>query len=281
MNLSISLVIPTLDRSKLLKRALISVFNQTFIPEEIIVIDNGSSDNTYKMIKENFRKIKYIYFEDRGVSNARNIGINNAKNELICFLDSDDEWKPKKIEKQIDYFSKNKNCNFLHTNEIWYQNGNHLNQLKKHYKAGGYIFENCLKMCCISPSSTMIHRRVFDNHGLFDKNLKVCEDYDMWLRVSSKENICFLQEKLVIKHGGHNDQLSKKYWGMDRFRVYSIEKNLNENKFNKSQNIIAINYLLKKLEIIINGAKKRQNLEVFKEYKKKFDYWKKLNIKID
>ena len=96
MNLSISLVIPTLDRSKLLKRALISVFNQTFIPEEIIVIDNGSSDNTYKMIKENFRKIKYIYFEDRGVSNARNIGINNAKNELICFLDSDDEWKPKK-----------------------------------------------------------------------------------------------------------------------------------------------------------------------------------------
>ncbi len=273
---SVTLIIPTLNRSQFLKRALISVFNQTFVPEEIIVVDNGSNDKTYQMIGDSFKNIRYIYFEDKGVSKARNEGLKNANNELICFLDSDDEWKPKKIEKQLFLFDKNTNCKFLHTNEVWYRNGYHLNQLNKHKKQGGYIFENCLRMCCISPSSTMIHRSIFDNHGIFDENLYVCEDYDMWLRISSKEKIYFLNEPLVIKHGGHSDQLSKQHWGMDRFRVYSIEKNIKQNKFSKEQKFIAIRYLLEKIQILINGAKRRNNREVFNKYSKKFDFWSDL-----
>ena len=117
MKHSVTLIIPTLNRSQFLKRALISVFNQTFVPEEIIVVDNGSNDKTYQMIGDSFKNIRYIYFEDKGVSKARNEGLKNANNELICFLDSDDEWKPKKIEKQLFLFDKNANCKFLHTNE--------------------------------------------------------------------------------------------------------------------------------------------------------------------
>ena len=277
MKYSISLIIPTLNRSKLLKRALKSVFNQTFIPQEIIVVDNSSNDKTYQMIEKRFNQIRYIYLEDIGVSKARNIGLKNASNELICFLDSDDEWNPRKIEKQLLFFDKNTDCKFLHTNEVWYRNGYHLNQLKKHTKQGGYIFENCLRMCCISPSSVMIHRSIFDNYGIFDENLSVCEDYDMWLRISSKEKIYFLKDQLVIKHGGHNDQLSKQYWGMDRFRVYSIEKSLKLNEFSKEQKNIAIKHLLEKLQILINGSKKRNNSKVFEKYSKKFDFWNKIN----
>ncbi len=276
MNLSVTLIIPTLNRSKLLKRALQSVLNQTIIPKEIIVVDNGSRDSTKKMIERDFENIKYIYHNKKGVSKARNVGIKSARNELICFLDSDDEWCPKKIEKQVNFFSNNNDCKFLHTNEIWFQNGYHLNQLKKHMKEGGYIFENCLKICCISPSSTMIHKSLFEKHGLFDEELKVCEDYEMWLRVSSKEKIFFLKDKLVVKHGGHLDQLSKKYWGMDRFRVKAIEKNINNNYFSKNQNLIAIDYLLEKIKVILGGAKKRKNIKILNKYQQKYVHWTKI-----
>tara|TARA_B100000579_G_scaffold207663_1_gene169619 strand:- start:500 stop:880 length:381 start_codon:yes stop_codon:yes gene_type:complete len=122
----------------------------------------------------------------------------------------------------------------------------------------------------------MARKSLFDEYGLFDEDFKVCEDYEMWLRVSAKEEIFFLKDKLVIKHGGHVDQLSKKFWGMDRFRVKAIEKNLNNKFFTKNQSLIAIDYLLEKIKVILIGAKKRQNLETFEKYKQKFDYWKKI-----
>ena len=107
MKHSVTLIIPTLNRSQFLKRALISVLNQTFVPEEIIVVDNGSNDKTYQMIGDSFKNIRYIYFEDKGVSKARNEGLKNANNELICFLDSDDEWSENYLEKMYELVKKN------------------------------------------------------------------------------------------------------------------------------------------------------------------------------
>ncbi len=277
MNKLISVIIPTLNRANLLERALRSVVNQTFPPDEIIVVDNGSTDDTKNMIKDNFQNIKYYFLSDKGVSKARNLGIKNSNCEWVSFLDSDDEWHPKKLEKQINFIKKNSKCKFIHSNEIWYRNGKNLNQLKKHKKKGGNIFKNCLKMCCISPSSVIINKNLFSNYGLFDESFQVCEDYEMWLRMSAKEEIFFLDDKLLIKHGGHKDQLSKKFWGMDRFRVYAIEKNLLKNNFSKDQNGLAIFYLLQKLKVIINGAKKRNNIKTYEEFKKKYNYWKFLS----
>ena len=276
----ISVVIPTFNRRDLLKRAINSVINQTIKPNEIIVIDNGSTDQTYQMVSSLFPDINFLTETKRGVSAARNRGITQSKSKWIAFLDSDDVWKPRKLEKQIEFSILNKDkYRLIHTNEIWYRNKKFLNQLKKHRTSGGDIFKNSLRLCCISPSSALIKKQVFNDYGLFDENLEVCEDYDMWIRITSKEEVGFLDCPLVLKYGGHNDQLSKKFWGMDRFRIEALEKNLKNECFTELQKKIVLNTLIKKLVIVYKGAKKRGNDEIFKKYNDKFHNWsRELNI---
>ena len=270
----ISIVIPTYNRCELLKRAIDSVLDQTINVREIIIVDNGSTDNTYEMISSLYPEITYIHEKRKGVSIARNLGIKNSQSSWIAFLDSDDAWVPQKLEKQL-FFTNNikKNYRLIHTNEIWYKNNKFKNQLKKHQKSGGDIFQKSLELCCISPSSAFIKKEIFDDYGFFDEGLEVCEDYDMWIRITSKEEVGFLDNPLVIKYGGHDDQLSKKYWGMDRFRIKSLEKNLKNNWFTSEQKKSVLNILIKKLSILSNGAKKRDNEEIYKKYKDKLNYW--------
>ena len=270
----ISVVIPTHNRCELLKRAISSVLNQTIRSKKIIVVDNGSTDNTYEMIYSLFPEITYIHEKRRGVSIARNIGIKNCNSPWIAFLDSDDAWEPQKLEKQLFFANNiNKKYRLIHTNEIWYKNDKFQNQLKKHQKSGGDIFQKSLELCCISPSSAFIKKEIFDDYGFFDESLEVCEDYDLWIRITAKEEVGYLENPLVIKYGGHDDQLSKKYWGMDRFRIKSLEKNLKNNWFTSEQKKSVLNILIKKLSIISNGAKKRDNKEIYRKYNDKLNYW--------
>ena len=220
----ISVVIPTLNRINTLQRALDSVINQTYKPAEIIVVDNGSSDGTLKFLREQYPKITILTENKKGVSSARNKGIKKSINQWIALLDSDDAWHPRKLEIQTSMLdSALKEYNLIHTDEVWFRNNKHINQMKKHKKQGGYIFERCLSLCCISPSSVLFKKNILDKVGLFDESLPVCEDYDMWLKICSSEEVLFAQDKLTYKYGGHKDQLSKSYWGMDRFRIKSIE----------------------------------------------------------
>ena len=269
----ISVIIPTFDRCELLRRALDSVLKQTQKPREIIVVDNGSKDHTYEMVSSLFSNVIYLKKKKKGVSASRNRGISSAKSNWIALLDSDDVWKPEKLEKQIAFNINNPKYRLIHTNEIWYRNNKFLNQLKKHKKSGGDIFKNSLSLCCISPSSTLIKKEIFSDYGYFDESLEVCEDYDMWIRITAKEEVGYIDKPMLIKHGGHSDQLSKKYWGMDRFRIFSLEKNLNGNWFTKEQRQTVINVLIKKLTILINGANKRGNKEILKEYNDKLIFW--------
>ena len=270
----ISIVIPTYNRCELLKRAINSVLDQTIDVQEIIIVDNGSTDNTYEMISSLFPEITYIYENRKGVSIARNVGIKNCYSTWIAFLDSDDAWEPQKLEKQLFFMNNNnKKYRLIHTNEIWYKNNKFQNQQKKHEKSGGDIFQKSLQLCCISPSSAFIKKEVFDDYDFFDESLEVCEDYDMWIRITSKEEVGFLDNPLVVKYGGHDDQLSKKYWGMDRFRIRSLEKNLKNNWFTAEQKKSVFNILIKKLSIISNGAKKRHHEENYRKYKDKLNYW--------
>ena len=270
----VSVIIPTLNRINTLQRAIDSVIAQSFKSIEIIVVDNGSSDGSVNMLKKNYPTVKLIHEHKSGVSASRNKGIMYAKNTWIAFLDSDDAWDQKKLEKQINLLhNSHDKYRLIHTNEIWIRNGKKINQMKKHQKFGGYIFNECLALCCISPSSVLIDRRIFDDMGLFNENLPVCEDYDMWLRICSKEEVLFIDEKLTFKYGGHKDQLSKSYWGMDRFRVNSIENLILNYDLNTDQKNKSMATLIKKLKIIINGAKKRNNSSVISEYTKKLKYW--------
>ena len=270
----ISVIIPTYNRCDLLKRAINSVIKQTITPKEIIIVDNGSTDQTYQMVSSLFPEINYFIEKKRGVSAARNKGILESKSKWIAFLDSDDAWKPTKLEKQMEFsiFNQDK-YRIIHTDETWYRNKKFLNQLKKHKKSGGNIFKNSLQLCCISPSSVVLKKQIFDDYGLFDENLEVCEDYDMWIRITAKEEVGFLDSPLVLKYGGHSDQLSKKFWGMDRFRIKSLEKNLKNEHFSKSQKINVLDTLIEKLTIVSDGALKRGNKEIFKKYNDKLQDW--------
>ncbi len=252
----ISVIIPTYNRAYCLKRALNSVIAQSLAPNEIIVIDDGGTDDTKALTASYGKAIRYVYQPNQGVSCARNAGIINASHPWIAFLDSDDAWQPTKLEQQMNALNHS-DQQICHTEELWIRNGIRVNPMRKHQKSGGDIFKHCLPMCAISPSSVIIHRDIFDEIGLFDESLPACEDYDLWLRICAKHSVLFIEEPLTIKYGGHPDQLSQKYWGMDRFRIQALEKILNSNSLTEENRKAATEILIKKIRIYLNGAIKR------------------------
>ena len=280
--MNVSAVIPTFNRGHCLLRAINSIIAQTTPVDEIIVVDDGSDDKTYDLLVESellemrgqLPNIRYLYQENKGVSAARNLGIKEAENEYIALLDSDDAWNETKIERQaLKLEKKNFSCRITHTEEIWLKDGQRINPKKKHKKSGGFIFEKCLPLCCISPSSVLLHRTLFNDYGFFDEKLPACEDYDMWLRLCAFEEVLFVEEALTIKYGGHADQLSRAFWGMDRFRVQALEKLINSGKLSKTQRSQALEMLIKKIEILLLGAKKREKKEMIQNLDMKLNYW--------
>ena len=254
--MNVSVVIPTYNRADLLTRAIDSVLAQSHPAAEIIVVDDGSSDGTQQFIEKLYPQINYIFQKNKGVSAARNNGIRNTHYEWICLLDSDDSWQRDKLEKQVRALLDKPDYLICHTNETWYRNDKVLSQKKKHKKRGGFIFQHCLPLCAISPSSVIIKKQLFDEIGLFDENLPACEDYDMWLRICCRYPVLFLDEPLTNKYGGHAEQLSRKHWGMDRFRIIALEKVINQAVLNDSDRQAAIEMLLHKIKLFLKGAEK-------------------------
>ena len=263
----ISVIIPTYNRAHILPRALDSVLAQTQLPIEIIVVNDGSTDGT-KSVLSNYPGLKIIDQQHSGVSAARNIGLEHTNGEWIAFLDSDDEWLPEKLEQQWAAICNDDKL-ICHTEEIWIRNGKRVNPMKKHQKYGEYIYEKCLPLCVISPSSVMIHQSVFNDIGVFDESLEVCEDYDLWLRICSKYSTLFISEPLIVKYGGHEDQLSRKYWGMDRFRIQAMEKILSFEELSAEDEKATVDMIIQKCEIIINGMQKRGKDDEAKEWQEK------------
>lgn len=266
---TVSVVIPTYNRAERLLRALASVESQTHAPDEVIVVDDGSTDDTPQQIPRAFPGVRYLRQENRGVSAARNRGIHEAGGQWIAFLDSDDEWLPQKLERQIDALKRNPEFVLCHTNEIWIRRGRRVNPMKKHEKHGGNIFKKCLPLCIISPSSVLLHREVFERIDTFDESLPVCEDYDLWLRVSAEYPALYLEEPLIVKHGGHPDQLSRRYWGMDRFRIRALEKMLRSDKLSPGDRRAAVEALVDKIDRYLPGTRKRGKWEEVANYEEK------------
>ncbi len=266
MKPGISVIIPNFNRAHTIARAIDSVLSQTLPALEIIVVDDGSSDNSRQFIKDCYPSVHLITQNNMGVSSARNRGIDEAAGEWIAFLDSDDSWLPEKLESQSNAILENSSYKVVHTNETWMRNGKILKQKKKHRKYGGDIFQRCLPLCVISPSSIMIHRDVFDDVGCFNEDLPVCEDYELWLRICSRYPVFFLQETLIIKHGGHDDQLSRQYWGMDRYRIRILASILSSNYLKPDDRRAAVLTLLEKINIFLEGAKKHRNSQFNNEF---------------
>ncbi|MFH1798865.1 MAG: glycosyltransferase [Candidatus Omnitrophota bacterium] len=263
-----SVIIPTFNRLAFLEKAVNSVLAQTFLNFELIVIDDGSTDETKTLMSSyDDKRITYVYQKNQGVSRARNNALLLAKGNYIAFLDSDDWWKKEKLEKAAEYIKKYPYISIFHTEETWFRNGNLLAQKKKHKKPSGFVYKDALPLCCISISTAVIKKMVFNIIGVFDENLEACEDYDFWLRAVNRYEVKLIPEELTLKDGGRPDQLSSKIWGLDRFRIRALEKLLASGVLTKADYKITFKELEKKCGIFALGARKRGKLKEAEFYR--------------
>ena len=269
----VSVIIPTFNRGYCVAESIRSVLAQGEL--ELIVVNDGSKDATAKELAS-FPNIQVINLaENHGVSYARNKGLERARGSLICFLDSDDLWEEGKLKAQVQWMQLHPECMAVYTDEIWIRNGVRVNPMKKHQKYSGDIFRQSLPLCIVSPSSVMLRKSVLDEVDGFDELMPVCEDYDLWLRIAVRYPFKFLREKLILKRGGHKDQLSRKYWGMDRWRVYALDKLLRGDDLNMQQREWVTEMLINKSSILIQGFEKRGKAEEARVYKNLVSHYSK------
>lgn len=257
----ISVIIPTYNRAAFVREAVASVLGQSSLPGEVIVVDDGSTDETRQSLAAFSRQIHYVRAPHAGVSAARNAGIKLARGEWLAFLDSDDLWLPGKLEAQERFMLDHPGIQVFQTDEIWIRNGRRINPKRYHCKPEGHCFERLLERCLVSPSAVLIHHTVFDAVGPFDEHLPACEDYDLWLRVGCRYPIGLLNVPLVIKRGGHPDQLSTTVQALDLYRIASIARLLRSGALNPTQRAAALQMLARKCFIYGEGCRKRGNVE--------------------
>lgn len=272
----ISVIIPTYNRCWILKEALDSVLSQEYNDFEIIVVDDGSNDATAALLSSYGDRITTIYQDNSGVSAARNAGILMAKGNYIAFLDSDDTWLPQKLSCQIDFFRSHPEAAICQTDEIWIRNGVRVNPKKRHKKPSGMIFEPSLQLCLVSPSAVMIQKSLFDEVGLFNEAFPACEDYDLWLRIGLYYPIYLIDRQMVVKRGGHDDQLSRNP-GLDQYRIQSIVNILESHQLKSHRYQAAVDVLKEKCRIYADGCIKRGRVEEAGFYRQIIDHFDIVN----
>jgi glycosyltransferase involved in cell wall biosynthesis len=261
----ISVVIPSYNRRHTLQRALRSVYAQSSAVDEVILVDDGSSDDSASMVAREFPRVQLIRQSNRGVSAARNRGIRAAQYEWLALLDSDDCWMPHKIETLRAAAAAHPDYVLYHSDEIWIRRGVRVNPKRKHRKSGGWIFNQCLPLCAISPSAALIQKAALLDLGLFDETLPACEDYDLWLRLCHRYPVHYIDQALITKYGGHDDQLSRQFPAMDRFRARALHRLLDSEELDADDFDAARHMLLRKLEILLTGARKHANHRLIDE----------------
>lgn len=252
----VSVIIPTYDRWPMLREAIGSVLDQSYKEFELVVVDDGSKDRTAERLREYGSGLRLYSQPRRGVAAARNFGVRSSRGGYLAFLDSDDVWKPKKLEIQVAFMAAHE-IQICQTEEVWIRRGVRVNPKKRHRKPSGDIFRPSLDLCLVSPSAVMMTRELFERVGGFDEALTVCEDYDLWLRVALDTPVHLIPEPLVLKRGGHPDQLSHSTWGLDRFRVRAIKKLLDAG-LKGERRTWAIEELAHKVAILAHGARRRE-----------------------
>jgi glycosyltransferase involved in cell wall biosynthesis len=265
----VSVIIPTFNRAEFLIKAIESVLRQSYRDFELIVVDDGSTDQTAGALAPYQDRVQIVRQPNHGVSAARNAGISRASGEFLAFLDSDDQWQRHKLREQMALCRERPRTKICYTDEIWIRQGVRVNPCKKHAKYSGWIFEHALPLCIISPSSVMIHREIFEQVGLFDESMPACEDYDLWLRITLHHPVTFLPKPLIIKFGGHPDQLSHTCPSLDRFRIYALEKILAQPELCGEWRIKALAELQHKCRIYAEGCRRHGHGEEWQRYLEK------------
>ena len=252
----VSIIIPTYNRWPLVREAIESVLAQRFRDFELIVVDDGSTDGTVGELGSFGGSLRLVRQDRKGVAAARNSGVAVARGRYIAFLDSDDLWLSKKLAIQTAFMEQNTDFEISQTEEIWLRRGVRVNRKEKHRKASGDIFRRSLDLCLVSPSAVMMTKALFERLRGFDEAFPVCEDYDLWLRIGVERGVALIPTALVVKRGGHPDQLSRSMWGMDRYRIVALQKLLQTGLRGKERNWV-IEVLKRKVRILCQGARKR------------------------
>jgi glycosyltransferase involved in cell wall biosynthesis len=255
----VTVIIPIFNREHLLERSLGSVLSQTVRDIEVLVVDDHS-DTPLDAAIEGFAdpRVTLLRLPARsGVSLARNAGIKRARAPFIAFLDSDDAWLAQKLAAQLAFLDAHPAIPLVHTEEIWIRGGVRVNPKRYHQKSGGRIFVPSLRRCLISPSAAMLRKQAFSDFGAFDPALPVCEDYDLWLRITCRSDIGFIETPLVVKYGGHADQLSAALPAMDRYRIQSMLKLVRETALRSDDLKEVWTVIHEKASVLLQGATKR------------------------
>ncbi len=275
----VSVVIATHNRREALEVAIDSILSQSRPPSEIIIVDDASDDDTASFLESLGRfcgviSIKlHLLSNNSGVSHCRNLGAQSATSPWLAFLDSDDTWEPNKLEVQLTLAEANPELRLFYCDENWVRNGVKVNQQKQHQKLGGSIFAACVETCLIGVSTILISKSLFDEQKGFDETFPVCEDYDLWLRISSAESIGYSQEKLVTKNGGNNDQLSIRYLAMDQWRLRSLLKLYFSKNLSPCQMDLLRSAVISKSRILAKSFSKHKRLhhaEIFANIEQAF-----------
>lgn len=259
---AVTVVIPTHNRAALLPRALDSALAQEGVDLEVVVVDDGSTDATPEVLDRYSleRRVRAIRLANGGVSRARNAAVERSDSRYLAFLDSDDEWLPGKLSAQIRLLEETGQA-ICQTGEIWIRNGVRVNPPSHYVKQEGDLFSQSLNYCMITPSSVLMTRSLFEASGGFNPEFPACEDYALWLHITHRHPVGLIRKPLMVRYGGHADQLSTRHPAQDRFRIRAITLLLDANTLDGTRRALAVTALHEKLRIYRNGCLKRDRLE--------------------
>jgi len=258
----VSVIIPTRDRAGLVMRAVASVLAQTHGALDVLVVDDGSTDDTQdRLVRLDDSRVRLLRHDrPRGVSAARNAGLAAARGDYLALLDSDDTWLPTKVERLLA-FARANDYAICQNQEIWMRDGKRVNPGRDQRKMAGDFFEAALVRCLVSPSSVLFSREFVETVGTFDETLPACEDYDLWLRALLRYPVGLLDEWLTVRYGGRPDQLSEAFIGMDLFRIRSMAKLLGRSDLTAWHRDCIRKELQRKAAVYVRGCLKNDRPE--------------------
>ncbi len=194
-----SVVIPTYNRERYIARAIRSVLDQTCDDYEVIVVDDGSTDRTRRIVRRFGRQVRYIRQPNRGPSEARNTGIRAARGRFVAFLDSDDRFLPRKLEENKAFLERHPECNFLYS---WYYDirggRKRLRKGKQYEDLERFRYRLYRRDFTIRTSTVVVRRSCFEKVGLFHPRYRYSQDWDMWLRLAARELGYCLRKPLAL-----------------------------------------------------------------------------------
>lgn len=223
----VSVIIPTYNGAAFIVDAVASALAQTYAPVEVIVIDDGSTDDTRKLLEPFAGRIQYVYQRNAGVSAARNRGIVQARGEWIAFLDADDVWLPSKVQRQFDHLEQHPRAGLVHSDAEYLEGttGVRSRRAKPRELFVGYCDRQLLLGNRVVLSSVMIKRSVLETVGHFDENIarSTTEDYDLWLRTAREFEFAYVDEPLIL-YRIHASNASKDVRAMRCYELYVLDK---------------------------------------------------------